>query len=706
MTELEIEDCYKDICCHVVNSELKHAFDKLTILMANDRNNQMLDKKTELEQNYKFLLKYSVGGAKDPQRSKIFDNIRTSILAISDKTIDAIRTKTSSKYQYILKRKILKESFPSTEVIENELSDGIENEIILSAVFNRLLLKACFGEKEIQLFELILVNNNINEEYKCVLVSGITLNLIQLFDEKKFDLLNTAFLAGEMQIKTRALVGLIIASCIHKNRLQLYPHIANSINSLFANDNTNSLITKILLQFINCLDTENICTEIREEILPELLKSNSMFKDNIDIDQFLNDADFGSDDPDWNELNNLINDKIERFSDLQKEGADVFMSTFSSMKTFPFFDDLKNWFFPFSKKQKDIKQYFNDSNRETLFNMITNNPSICNSDKYSLVFSLFSMPESYIDEITSGLNLQNDYLNIIKDKLTTDSIKNSIQQYCQDLYRFFKLSKYRHSFIDPFDDDFKIEDILFLDNATSSKKTKKCIADFYLKKKKYNNALNLYYEIDDNNNSNATLLKKIGFCLQQIGDFENAISYYGKASILKSNDIWTFKMMALCYYNSSRFEKAKQLYNLISQSEPDNMDILYKIANCHIELNNQNEALQVLYKIDYLMPNNNEICRSIAHCCFAADKLEQAEKYITKIDENNLTSNDYALLGHINLCTNNTNKAIDSYKKSIELGNADILIENIKENHDFIISHKIEDEDFKLIIDAILYDLD
>lgn len=41
-------------------------------------------------------------------------------------------------------------------------------------------------------------------------------------------------------------------------------------------------------------------------------------------------------------------------SELQLEGADVYMSTFAALKSYPFFREVQNWFYPFSKQHSSV----------------------------------------------------------------------------------------------------------------------------------------------------------------------------------------------------------------------------------------------------------------------------------------------------------------------------------------------------------------
>ena len=58
------------------------------------------------------------------------------------------------------------------------------------------------------------------------------------------------------------------------------------------------------------------------------------------------------------------------------------MSTFAALKSYPFFREVQNWFYPFSKQQSDvIKQLKQEGNeKNTLLDLILQSGFFSNSD--------------------------------------------------------------------------------------------------------------------------------------------------------------------------------------------------------------------------------------------------------------------------------------------------------------------------------------
>ena len=83
------------------------------------------------------------------------------------------------------------------------------------------------------------------------------------------------------------------------------------------------------------------------------------------------------------------------FGELQQEGADVMHSTFVHLKNFPFFHELSNWLLPFTIEHSYFDDQFTPDNEaeKQMLDSMTFAAFMCNSDKYSLYFSMMQLPK-------------------------------------------------------------------------------------------------------------------------------------------------------------------------------------------------------------------------------------------------------------------------------------------------------------------------
>ena len=75
MTIQEINKAYNRIIGSLDEKELKNAFDFLQGLIAGIREYSFQDRLNELQDTYKYMLRYRIEGAKDPMQDQIYNNL-------------------------------------------------------------------------------------------------------------------------------------------------------------------------------------------------------------------------------------------------------------------------------------------------------------------------------------------------------------------------------------------------------------------------------------------------------------------------------------------------------------------------------------------------------------------------------------------------------------------------------------------------------
>jgi hypothetical protein len=116
-------------------------------------------------------------------------------------------------------------------------------------------------------------------------------------------------------------------------------------------------LERVIVQFIRSKETEKLQQRIRDEIMPEMIKISPNLKDKINLDSLMDEGFSEDKNPDWEEIfkdSPGLMDKMQEFSELQMEGADVFMGSFAMLKSFPFYGEMGNWFIPFFPENPEI----------------------------------------------------------------------------------------------------------------------------------------------------------------------------------------------------------------------------------------------------------------------------------------------------------------------------------------------------------------
>ncbi len=731
MTYKEIELLHQKICDNILSRHLKVAFDRLGRLINLLQSGEWMDKKREMETTYQYMLQYMIEGINDPEQAKIYNRLRVSALETADLVKEQLILREPSSPLYMREKLIFSNSEIVSELASHNANVSLaglleeslntsgksvefsrNHEKMLNSVFNYFWMAEKYKEKEAELARLIFENKEIEFSDKCVIVSAITLSLMRTFDEKKFEILLDVYNDPDEQVKQRAFIGFVLCSYIYNKRIQLYDTIINRIRLLISDKSFVQNLQVVMLQFVRSKETEKITKKITEDFIPEMAKISPFIQEKMNLKDLMKDENSLSDkNPEWQEILDKagITDKVQQFAELQMEGADVFMSTFSSMKNFPFFSEISNWFLPFTN-HSSVAEIFNKEKQPGLPEAVMKSYFLCNSDKYSLVFSILQMPRNIRDTMVQSLKMESEQMEEVKkdEELLAQSAKgeNISNQYIQDIYRFFKLYRRRGDFQDLFNTKLDLYNLFFIKEIENSDKLLRTVAEVYFSKDFYDDAVEIFEKLLQKDNLNMELYQKIGYCYQKKGDYEKALSFYKKADMIKPDSLWNLKKIAFCYRSLKDLESALNYYLQVEKQSPDDLGVQLSIGHCYLEQKLYNEALQVFFKIEYLAPDNRKVWRPIAWCSFITGKLEQADKYYSKIGEKDRNHHDWINLGHVAWCFKDRKNALLFYAKGLELMNNDMnsFLHILKEDIPFLVENGINKDEIPIFLDKFRYE--
>ena len=383
--------------------------------------------------------------------------------------------------------------------------------------------------------------------------------------------------------------------------------------------------------------------------------------------------------PQWQEWLNKsgVSKKMEELNKLQTEGEDVFISTFSHLKSFPFFNVMANWFLPFYPTHSSLDDSFPAESRK-MVKIIKYAPFLCDSDKYSFCFSLASVPDSQKSAMMGQMDIHNTDLQELESTELPDDKKKSrdasINGYIQSLYRFFTLFSRKNDFLSVFKSDMDFTQLPFFELWGLDQTVLLTIAEYYLKNGFYEDAVSYFSYIQKHFEDVAPhILQKMGFAYQNLGDYRNAIQYYQRYELVDENDLWNNRHIAICYRSLKQYEKALKYYEKVLSVKDSNATMCLNAGHCLLELARPNEALNYYYKADYLDPYNSKVWRSLAWANFLTDNFAQSENYYKKLlEKKTVNSQDYLNYGHLLLAEGKLAVAVGSYAKSAK-GDGDSL---------------------------------
>ena len=733
MTPTEIHSSYKKILTYLTEGRLKNAFETTAELNAELQSPAHAQNLENMQTSYQYLLQYFMDGVDDPERKSIYNKLRARIFTLAADMRDELLTRDSTNFEFTQKR-----YFPFTAQLSPEnLKNGInrkekltelheinsgdtdkENQIeaefenAVRYLFNYFWLKSGYDSAEIMEIYNRIMDDEFNDSVvKSMIVSAITLNLWRTFNENKLLMLIDACNSADMNTQQRALVGLCFILAKYNHLLPYFPSIRNRLVLMTDDDILIEKLQNIIIQIIGTTETDQISKKLQEEIFPELMKLRPMMDQGLTGENPLNMDEWGEINPDWQEMieNSGASEKIQEFAELEMSGADVYMSTFSMLKSFPFFQEFSNWFLPFYTENQAVKPLFS-SDEKSLITAFVNSNVMCNSDRYSFCMSILRMPDMQRDMMKQSFSQaaeQMEEMNkdeaIIAPNVRAKTIS---KHYIQDLFRFFKLNTHRSDFADMFQTSLIMHKTYLFDMLSIDDEIKKNIAEYYFSKKLYPQALELYSEIEKEGETSAELYQKMGYAYQQNSQLTLALQAYKKADIIQPDDFWTNRKIALCYRLLGDNENALSTYRHADFIKPDNLSVQLQIVNCLTELKRYDEALKELTKLNKAYPDNQKVMRTTMWVAFNAKNIAQASYFASiLLDTADVTAYDRMIAGHIDWCMNKNKEAREKYDYVLKMldNNWDMFVNMFRQDSELLNANGVDNEEIPLILDSIAF---
>lgn len=739
MNNKEILTQKKNILEKLSKRQLKEAFELLMKLVVNTQDWQASEKLSELETNYKYMLHYQFEVTVDAEKDTFYNKILRSLYELMDDASDELLTidspnifyeklrlnairKPISIDEYKQQLNSIQESQSLIDLLEagdrkyNELRDlAVKRERIGAEMFNSVFTSSRLSEEGLQSYLSFLNNIEIPVREKCLFMSALTMSLFHRFDNRKISILLDACRMDEMMISQRAIVGLIITLQIYDARWQLYPECQFQLDALSENENFRKSVLSVIKQLIRSRETEAISRKLTEEIIPEMMKFNSLAGKKLNMEDLMGETDFMDKNPDWKkELESSgLAGKLQEYSSLQMEGADVFHSTFSSLKSFPFFSELSNWFLPFDINYSELQPLVSskDGASGILHTAILNSGQMCNSDKYSFSLSLLQIPESqrqmmagrFGEEAEQLKEMQKD-AEALNPKIDAEIISN---QYIQDLYRFIKLYPYKNNFLDIFQLRLNFYDKKSIAPLISDSESMLQIANFCFEKNFFSEAASIYRKLLKEQLSNSDLWQKLGYSLQMQNDLQGALDAYLQAELLSANNSWVLKRIAQIYKSLKDPENALVYYQRAAQLSPDNLNLELNIGHCYLDLGQYDKALNSYFKVELLDTKHTKAWRPIAWTAFLLRKFDMSRKYYQQILSEKPTVHDYMNAGHVELCLNNKKTALELYLNAAHKSESfEKFIQLFEDDKNELVAAGIDMDFLPLLFDALKYKFD
>ncbi len=735
MEKTEISKYRKLVTQYLDSRQLVLALKNLKTMVDDTQQWELGEELMRLTTSYHFMLQYMSQGVLDPQRDNILSQIIADAYLLTDKTVIALAAPQSTHIFYQRNQQYKNKSLQSiiddyvAECKNLQLADDVDDEnssnaainiqrrceTLESDIFNKVWSTFPTTTADVETISALLDNDKLPAHLKSLVLSALMLGLAKFFDVSKLKLLLNSYLSiKNTDLRLRALINAVVIIFLYRNRISVYKDVLETLKQLEEDSAFESDMRLIFTRLIHSRNTENISQKLRDIISPEINKmSSDLLKKikgktpgSLDITEI-------EENPQWQEWldKSGITNKLEELNELQLQGGDVFISTFSKLKSFPFFNTLSNWFLPYHEKCSAVSAAFSGKKHHPLSALFNAMPILCDSDKYSMLLYMASAPEMQRNMLFQQFDAQREQFEELQSDEAQSVVKmrdNIVNRYIQDLYRFFKLFSRRREFMSIFDTNIKLTDVDCLKPYICDTPTLSVIAEFYFKNGFFEDAIGFYRQMVANRDADPHVYQKIAFAYQSLGKYREALRNYSRYEFVDGSDAWNTKQMAQCHRSLHDYDAAIEYFNKALEISTQSVNLCLNVGHCYLDKGDYDNALQQYYKADFMPKAKHRAWRPIAWCSLLTGKHEQAVNYYEKIiNDDTPSSQDYLNYGHVLQVMGRIADAITQYRKSLELEKNDeqAFSELYLADAKYIVNKMaVPANDYALILDAVIND--
>lgn len=668
----------------------------------------------QCEQTYAYMLRYMSQGSDDPSRQTVYSGIVQQLRQFLDLLVRRMLTpETPTLYYNVLRTLNMRgedsvarevESYIAIDEVPARSSDELrERERLQRRLFDIIWVQFPLTVADEAAVRLLLVSD-VPSEVKCLAIGAVTMGLLEFYDSRRLALLVDAYQNIDPQVSVRALVGLLIGLFRYRNR-RLDDGTLTRLDLLRDNPQWSRDLTTAFGELARTRDTERLTRQLTDEVLPDLMKRGRDLADRF-RNSGMNPEDI-AENPEWEALldQSGLSEKIRRFSEIQESGGDVYMATFSQLKQFPFFNEISNWFMPFTTRRSE----FADLADSPVVELMGRAPYMCDSDKYSMMLSLGMMPQSQRDAVFGQLGQQVDQVReAMEHSIDTTGAANRqslINSYVLDLYRFFKLFRRKGEFFNPFDGTFNLIRVDALACDFTDPEVLRAMAEVYFKIGAWSDALYIFEKLTAIDGPRADVYQKCGYCCERRGMWAEAFDHYLHASTMDAKDVWSLRRMAGMQRKLGDTAGAIATFSELERLLPDDASVALQAGYAYLAANDYREALNRFFKVDFLHEDRSEHLSPMAWTQMLSGDFSGARNTYKRILLSGADMHDYVNMGHLEWADHNMADAINYYLLAIEQAKGDVkkVVDDIRTDSQALEKMGVDTGEMPLMIDALLY---
>lgn len=656
---------------------------------------KLLDEVADVNSAYGLLLYYMEQGNNDPAREQQHTNFIATCYNIAEKaaqTERALVTGTSARMRSI--SEILKDMENlelkniTSEPCEEDANKHVE---LYTELFNASYDSFLWNDEAAAQAQEVIDSALIAENDKILMASGLFINCLQAFDARKIIFFADNYsTATSSMLRIRMLVAVAFTLYTYRKRLFAYPVITSKLKDLCNNPRFTTDMQNLQKLIIESLSTHEVDRKMREEIIPAMLKSHNFNPEKFGIDSL---EEISESNPEWKNFEQ----QVGKLAELEAAGADIYYSTFSTLKRYPFFNNAANWLYPFEENHPGIPKQIRKTGLKGIANALLKSDVLCDSDKYSFCMLTTQMTDVQVNMIISQLPEMGGY-----DTAIAQTSESTCRNYLRNLFRFFYLYSGKSKPANPFETDMSLLDCNELAEAFKDKTEINKISAYAIKKGKYDMAISFLLLSETKGFADSEVYQELGFCYQKKKSYFDAIAAYEKANALSGDSKWTLQHLAQTNRIVGNYKDALNYYRLLETAKGEDAKIAFRCGECLVHLESYDDAMHEFFKAEYLNPDMTAATRAIAWCSILTDDIKQARKYYDKLLLKEEQGEDLLNAGHAAWIDGDTKAAVELYSRAYAELKREEFLKRMQSDKEILKTHGISNYDITFMSDIVI----
>ncbi len=579
---------------------------------------------SRIESDYELMKSYMRKGLNDPQFEEVYDRLLKTLYVLNADVQLAVFLNENPSYQAAyMDVQSLDADF---DVIKKRLEAFVQDIALLSLepqdaqktkkqelydrhqqyvkkLFHALLVSPQWNESTAKFAQELLLSPTIDAIDAQLLLSGVMLSVIQLFDIHQFQTLVQVYChATDPHLRQRALVGIVLS--LPENEGDIYPEIQQAINTLCQDEQTCRELVELQMQMFYCMNADADNEKLQKDIIPNLMKGSNISisragiveKEEDEVDEMLNP---GAADKAMEEMERNFNQMMN----MQKAGSDIYFGGFSQMKRFSFFTTLSNWFVPFYEDHPELRQVNDKLGGNKFMQLLLESGPFCDSDKYSFALALSHNPFDTSASENSAFFVMCPYFreSPLKDRMT------EVGKFLYKHHFYRELWQLLGAYVDS-------EDIEYWRLAARA----------YYREKDYRSADMAYTNVLELNADDMQAIRGKALTGFYLEDYEQAVEYNKKLLEMDATNEHVQLNLAVSLMNNDEIEEGMSLLFKLNYDHPENLSIQRSLAWGYLRQQKPQQAAPIYTRLlanQHRMPTD---CLNAGYCQWFLSNMEEA----------------------------------------------------------------------------------